>query len=253
MTETGPQNLWRGFNIKQEKSTREAIKRELKDRYENFKGEISKKELAEKLDASPETVRRQAKKLKHSGEIKEVERKDSQRTFYIWKSDEDKVSEDDEYLNKIKRAHKEAVNIWGGLRQPKLEEVAYVGMFDSEDQRFRKAYHHLLRKQDDWSKPLPADVKWETYLRPLVANAKMVAIGETDRVDPNIHGKGFSVEEYAEKNEEILKDVKVTRLGGRDDEIIIGLELPKKLFYFTGARMLGEDHLKSRKHMSDSD
>jgi DNA-binding Lrp family transcriptional regulator len=235
LTETRPQVLWRGFNINQENNTREAILEVLEERFRNFEGEISKAELADEIGVDPETVRRQAQKLKRQDKIEEVDRSDSTRAFYKLKSDEDRVSEDEELLNEIKRAHEEAKNILGGYLHPTLEGTAFVGNFDPESERFRRAFHHLVRKQQDWNIPSESKIEgWKSDLTKLIGFAAIEASEDVESSVPEVPGEDvYTPEEYAEKNREFIEKVEIKHKDG-DFEM---MRLPDKLAYFT------EDHI----------
>jgi DNA-binding Lrp family transcriptional regulator len=228
--------LWRGFNIKQEKSTREAILEVLEERFRNFEGEISKTELADEIEVDPETVRRQAQKLKRQDKIEEVDRNDSDRAFYELKSEKDRVSEDDELLNEIKRAHEEAKNILGGYLNPTLEETAFVGNFDSENERFRRAFHHLVRKQQNWNIPSESKIRgWKSDLTKLIGFAAIEASEDVDSSVPEVPGEDvYTPEEYAEKNRALIDKVEIKHKDG-DFEM---MRLPDKLAYFTEEHIL---------------
>lgn len=216
----------------------------LRNRMEEGNPIVLQQELVEddSIDTGLRNIQEQVANLRQKDKLVQGWVKNGKRAYAHADADVPELrgrSQDKEELRElIVEAHQKAEDILGGYRQPSLEETAFIGGFDTEDERFREAFFQI-KQQEGWNEPSQKEIEdWKDELTSLIA---MAVASNIEGIDPmEIPGEDiYSVEEYVEKNKGLIEKIEV-----QETKVGYELRLPTELSKFTDQRIISIDRVE---------
>ena len=196
--------------------------------FENYQP-VSTGEIVEGTGASRPTVSSQTENLENEGILESKEH--GNKKFYAPSDEINGNFLKERELSEIKAGISSARDILGGIREPKLREVAFIIDRNPESEVFRKKFYEAA-KDLTWTEPKESK---KSKLLDLIKTA--IAVDRDHKRSPSYPEKDnwkkeAKVKEYIADNKDLLSEIELNQL--EMENLRYAAHVPHKLKIFLG-------------------